>query len=188
MKIVGLVGTIVGSKTRAVMDYTAKVLCEKYPGVGVKLIDLAQLDVSFSDGRNYTDYEGDTRYITTTMMEADAIIIVTPVFQASIPGTLKNVFDLLPYNAFQDKVVSFVVTAGTPKHYLVCEQQLKPILSYMKAQIVQSYVFVEDKDFLQQEIINEDVLIRIHRLVEDTVLLTQTFKHVLKSKEDNQQF
>lgn len=50
-------------------------------------------------------------------------------FQASIPATLKNVFDLLPVNAFRDKVVSIIVTAGTPKYYMMVEQQLKPILS-----------------------------------------------------------
>ena len=60
----------------------------------------------FSDGRNYWEYEGDTKYVTETIMAADAIIIGTPVFQASIPAHLKNIFDLLPVNAFRDKVVS----------------------------------------------------------------------------------
>jgi len=80
-------------------------------------------------------------------MEADALIIGTPIFQASIPATLKNIFDLLPVNAFRDKVVSMLVTAGSPKHYLIAEQQLKPILAYMKAHIVPTYVFIEEKDY-----------------------------------------
>jgi FMN reductase len=72
------------------------------------------------------DYEGDTAFVTKKIMEADAIVIGTPIFQASIPATLKNIFDLLPVNAFRDKVVSVLVTAGSSKHYLVPEQQLKP--------------------------------------------------------------
>src|SRR5690625_6434899 len=100
------------------------------------------------------------------MMQADAIIIGTPIFQASIPATLKNIFDLLSPNAFLDKMVGIFVTAGTPKHYLVVEQQLKPILAFMKAQIVQSYVFIEESDFYNKEIIDEDVLFRLNRLVE----------------------
>ena len=47
------------------------------------------------------------------------LIIGTPVFQASIPATLKNIFDLLPVNALQEKIVSMLVTAGSPKHYLI---------------------------------------------------------------------
>ena len=118
-------------------------------------------------------------------MGADAIIIGTPVFQASIPGTLKNIFDLLPVNAFRDKVVSMLVTAGTPKHYLMVEQQLKPILAYMKAQIVQTYVFIEEKDFYRKEITNDDVLFRMERLVEDTVVLTETYRSIREAKEAN---
>ncbi|ETI70087.1 NADPH-dependent FMN reductase [Neobacillus vireti] len=188
MKLVGLSGSKVGSKTRTAMDYTLKSVSEKYPEAEITLLDLAEFDVQFSDGRNYWEYDGDTKYVTETIMGADAIIIGTPVFQASIPGTLKNIFDLLPVNAFRNKVVSMLVTAGTPKHYLMAEQQLKPILAYMKAQIVQTYVFIEEKDFHRKEITNDDVLFRIERLVEDTVVLTDTYKRIREAKEAEYDF
>jgi len=188
MKIVGLSGSIVGSKTRTAMDYMVKEAVSKYPDAEVVLLDLAEYVVQFSDGRNYLEYEGDTGYVTKTIMEADAIIIGTPIFQASIPATLKNIFDLLPVNAFRDKVVSMLVTAGSPKHYLIVEQQLKPILAYMKAQIVQTYVFIEEKDFSRKEIVNDDVLFRIDRLVEDTVVLTETYTTIRETKESKYDF
>lgn len=183
MKIVGLSGSSVGTKTRTAMDYTIKTVKKNYPDTEVTLIDLAEYDVQFSDGRDYWEYEGDTAYVARTVMEADAIIIGTPIFQASIPATLKNIFDLLPVNAFRDKVVSMLVTAGSPKHYLIAEQQLKPILSYMKAQVVQAYVFIEEKDFYRKEITNDDVIFRIDRLVEDTVVLTETYTKIREEKE-----
>jgi FMN reductase len=188
MKIVGISGSNVGSKTRTAMDYTLKIAREKYPDADITLLDLADYEIVFSDGRNYWEYEGDTKYVTETIMAADAIIIGTPVFQASIPATLKNIFDLLPVNAFRDKVVSMLVTAGTPKHYLMVEQQLKPILAYMKAQIVQTYVFIEEKDFHRKEMTNDDVLFRIERLVEDTVVLTETFTSIREAKEAEYDF
>ncbi len=183
MKIVGLSGSKIGTKTRIAMEYALKILKDKYPTVETTLIDLAEYDVQFSDGRAYWEYEGDTKFVAETIMDADAIIFGTPIFQASIPATLKNIFDLLPEGAFQDKVASIIVTAGTPKHYLVAEQQLKPILSYMKAQIVQSYVFIEAKDFYRKQIINDDILFRLERLVEDTVMLTETFAKMKEKKE-----
>ncbi|WP_332238606.1 NADPH-dependent FMN reductase [Sporolactobacillus sp. KGMB 08714] len=183
MKIVGLSGSKIGNKTRTAMDCALKVLKENYPDVDASLIDLAEYEVQFSDGRNYLEYEGDTRYVAQSLMEADALIIGTPVFQASIPATLKNVFDLLPVNAFREKVAAMIVTAGSPKHYLVAEQQLKPILAYMKAQIVQTYVFIEEKDFYRKEIKNDDILYRINRLAEDTVLLTKTYGRLRKERE-----
>jgi FMN reductase len=188
MKIVGLSGSKVGTKTCTAMKYTLETLTKKYPNAQVTLIDLAEYDIQFSDGRNYLEYEGDTGYVTRTIMEADAIIIGTPIFQASIPATLKNIFDLLPMNAFRDKIVSILVTSGTTKHYLIAEHHLKPILSYMKAQIVQTYVFIEEKDFHRNEIINDDVLFRIERLVEDTVVLTETYGRIRKAKEAEYDF
>ena len=188
MKIVALAGSIVGSKTKTAMVKVVELLNNKYPEHEVTLLDLAEYKLVFSDGRNYFEYDGDTKFVTETIMAADALVIGTPTFQASIPATLKNIFDLLPVNAFRDKVVSTVVTAGTPKHYLMVEQQLKPILAYMKAHIVPTYVFIEEKDFLRKEIINDDVLFRLERLVEDTVMVADAFVEIRKKKDAEYDF
>lgn len=183
MKIVILSGSTVGTKTRTAMDEILHVTEQQYPDAHVTLLDLADYELVFSDGRPYFDYDGDTKHVTETLMTADAIMIGTPVFQAAIPASLKNVFDLLPHEAFRDKVVSMVVTAGTAKHYLMAEQQLKPILAYMKAHIVPGYVFIEEKDFDRKSIVNEDILFRMERLVEDTVMYVDAHANIRKIKD-----
>jgi len=183
VKIVVLSGSNIGTKTRTAMNYVVKVLMDKYSEHDVTLLDLAELDMMFSDGRNYMEYDGDTKYIAETMMLADAIVIGTPIFQASIPASLKNVFDILPEAAFQEKVVSIVVTAGSSKHYLIAEQQVKPILSFMKANTVQQYVFLETKDFHRGTIVNDDVLFRLDRLVEDTMMSRKVLEAIQEEKE-----
>lgn len=188
MKVVLLSGSTIGSKTRTAMDYIYKIMNDKYADVEITLVDLAEFEMVFSDGRNYWEYEGDTKLVLETIMAADAIIIGTPTFQASIPATLKNIFDLLHVNALRDKVVGMFVTAGTAKHYLMVEQQLKPILSYMKAHIVPTYVFIEEKDFYRKEIVNDDVHFRMDRLVEDTVLLVKAYKEIREIKDEEYGF
>src|SRR5699024_8240612 len=124
MNVVGIGGSIVGSKTRGAMGKVSREVSEKYPDVDFTLLDLADSELEYSDGRHYLKYDGDTTYVVEQILEADAIIIGTPIFQASIPGTLKNIFDLLPEQGLRDKVVSMVVTAGSSKHFLIAEQQL----------------------------------------------------------------
>lgn len=188
MKVVAISGSTIGSKTKTAMLKVIAIFKQKYPQHEVILLDLAEYKIEFSDGRNYFDYGGDTKYVTETIMAADALIIGTPVFQASIPATLKNIFDLLPIHAFRDKVASIVVTAGTSKHYLMAEQQLKPILAYMKAHTVPTYVFIEEKDFLRKEIINDDIIFRIERLVEDIVLTVEAFEAIHAIKDAKYDF
>lgn len=188
MKIVVLSGSTIGSKTRTAMNQVMKTIEEANPEAEGTLIDLADYDLVFSDGRDYREYKGDTQYVAETIMAADALIVGTPIFQASIPGALKNVFDLLPQDGLRDKVASILVTAGSTRHYLIAETQLKPILAYMKAQIVQSYTFLDERDFFRKEIVNDDAFFRIERLVEDTIVLTQTYKEIKEAKEAEYDF
>ena len=53
----------------------------------------------------------------------------------------------------------------------------------MKGYATQSYVFVEEKDFYRKEIISDDVLFRMNRLVEDTVSLTKALEQQRVEKE-----
>lgn len=184
MKIVGISGSTTGSKTKIAMTYVMQRLQEQYPDIDQELLDLAEMDIVFSDGRNYMDYEGDTKYLTETIMQADALIIGTPTFQASIPAPLKNVFDLLPINAFQGKTVGLIATAGSAKHFLMAEHQLKPILIYMKSTLVPNYVFIEEQDYYRKQIVSDDILLRLNQLVAETVDTLYAKEYLRKSREE----
>ncbi|TFJ92669.1 NADPH-dependent FMN reductase [Lentibacillus salicampi] len=183
MKIAGIAGSVVGSKTRIAVEQILNKMKNDYQEVDTTLIDLSDYELVFSDGRDYRDYSGDTKWVLEEIMAADAYIIGTPIFQASIPGALKNLFDLLPNEAFREKVVGIVATAGSAKHYLVPEHQLKPILSYMKAVIIPKYVFVEEKNYYQKKIVDDDAIFRLHQLADDLVHGINVFSEIQQEKD-----
>lgn len=183
MKTVFLSGSRVGTKTLISMNTLKTMYQEKYPDHECSFLDLKELDIAFSDGRNYLDYEGDTGFVAKEIMSADILFIGSPIFQASIPATLKNIFDLLPQKALENKTVGIVMTAGSQKHYLVAEIQLKPILSYMKANIVPNYVFIEDVDFVNKQLQNDDVFFRLDNLIENTVILAESYQLIREKAE-----
>ncbi|MEG0328471.1 MAG: NAD(P)H-dependent oxidoreductase [Erysipelothrix sp.] len=162
MIILGIVGSVFGSKTKIALNNI-----EFSDSVEYRIVDLSELTLDFADGRDFRDYEGDTKIIIEMILEADGIVIGTPVFQSSIPGALKNIFDLLPIDSIKDKPIGMVVTAGSSRHYLVAEYQLKPILNYMKASIIEKYVFLEGRDFYKDTIIEDDVHFRLKTLARD---------------------
>lgn len=185
MKVCVISGSVAGNKTRAAAQYTSEYLKTHYASHETTLIDLAQYSVSFSDGRNYLDYTGDTADVVRTVMGSDILLVGSPIYQASIPGALKNVFDLLPTDGLRDKVVGMFITAGSQRHNLIPEMQLKPILSYLKAHIVGTYVFIEDRDFQGSTIAHDDVHFRLQRLIDDALTLARVYEDV-RALQDQQ--
>lgn len=183
MNVVVLAASNVGTKTKTAMSYINKQLEEKHSMHEVSFIDLTEKKIEFADGRNYLEWTGDTFEVTHAIMNADVIYIGFPIFQASIPATLKNVFDLLPVNALLDKTVAIVSTAGSEKHFLVAEMMLKPILNYMKAHVVQTTVFITETAFGRGEIIEDDIIIRLENLTDLTLSIAKAHEQIRLEEE-----
>lgn len=185
MNVAIVSGSVVGSKTRKITTEIKEKINEQYNNYEISYIDLKDYDMPYSDGRNYLDYDAETSHVLNEIMEADVVFIGTPIFQASIPAPLKNLFDLLPPDGFRNKTVAMVVTAGSQRHYLVAEQQLKPILAYMKANIVQGYVYAVDTDFGANGVESEDIHYRIDRLIEAAFNEREAQQHVLRKYDEH---
>lgn len=177
MKLLGISGTIVGSKTAIAVKAVLDVVRREFPDVDVEWLDMRDYNVQFCDGRDPMTYTGDTKKVIDLVMEADFYVIGTPVFQASITGVLKNLFDLVPVSGWYQKVMGFVATGGTYQHYLMVENQLKPIAGFFRAYVAPSYVYLHDDHFNdKKEIADPDVLQRIERLAREIVHMQRSLK------------
>lgn len=177
MKLLGISGTITGSKTKVVVNQVLEEVKKNHPEIEVELFDLKQYDVQFCDGRDPSTYSGDTKTVIDLVLSADFYIIGTPIFQGSLTGVLKNLFDLIPPASLRNKIIGFVATGGTWQHFLVIENQLKPIAGYFRAFVAPSYVYVHNEHFNQtNEITDEDVLERISQLAQEVVFMQKALK------------
>lgn len=172
MKAVGLSGSIIGSKTSICVDEVLKKISMVDPEIETELVDLKDYDVEFVRGVPLSSYNEDTQKVVSKILEADVLVIGTPIYQASIPGVLKNLFDHLPPDVFMGKIVGTVTTGGSDKHFLVTEYQLRPILSYFKAIISTNNVFIHNSCFdINNVIIDKEVQSRMYKLAEELVTL-----------------
>lgn len=71
---------------------------------------------------------------------------------------------------------------------MIPEMQLKPILAYMKANIVPNYVFLLDIELIDDEITSDDVHFRMDTLIEDTMILAEAYQEVWEKQEDSYGF
>lgn len=175
MKLLGISGTIIGSKTVKVVEKALEEAKRLHPDIEVELLDLKQYNIEFCDGRKPSDYNEDTQKAIKLISSADAYIIGSPIFHGTFPGTLKNLLDLNAPEVFRRKVMGFIATGGNDQHYLALENQLKPIASYFKAYAATEYVFAHNKDFNKNnEIISPELLENIRNLADEVCKLHQS--------------
>lgn len=79
--------------------------------------------------------------------EANALIVVTPVFKASYSGLFKSFWDLVEDGSLAGKPVLIAATGGTARHSLMLETAMRPLFSYLKATVAPSGVFAATDDF-----------------------------------------
>ncbi|CAM3805618.1 FMN reductase [Smaragdicoccus niigatensis] len=79
--------------------------------------------------------------------QADGIIAVTPVFAASYSGLFKMFIDILDPDSLNGIPVLIAATAGTARHSLVLDFAMRPLFTYLRANVIPTGVFAATEDF-----------------------------------------
>ena len=82
-----------------------------------------------------------------TVIEADAVVFVTPIFTAGVSGLAKSFLDVLDKDALADMPVLLGATGGTARHSLAIDHALRPVFAYLRAAIVPTGVFAATDDW-----------------------------------------
>ncbi len=189
MKIVLINGSIVGEKPKVLLKLIENYMEEGNHPYQIDYLQLDQLSLELADGRASEQYNEDTQKAISKMEESDGYIIATPIFQGSIPGALKNLFDLISPNTMRYKPVSVVANGGTFQHHLVVENQLKPILDYFRSFVTPNYVYTHSEHFSPaNEMISEDVASRLQEMIRIFDLYMKMSEEARKGNELHSEF
>ena len=78
------------------------------------------------------------------------MLIGAPVYRASFPGVLKNLLDITPVEALQNKPVGILAMGGSAHHYLAIDTQLRAVLGWFGALVAPTSVYVTGSDFKEE--------------------------------------
>jgi MsuE subfamily FMN reductase len=157
------------SKSRVALEAALSFAAGAHCDVFTDLIALDEVRLEFCDGRDPASYGEATREVVDRIGSADALIVASPIYRGSYPGVLKNLFDLIPSNALEGKVVGLIATAGTPHHFLAIEQELKPLMGFFRAVVVPTAVFAREDHFADGLLIEESIVERLNQLAQTVV-------------------
>jgi len=82
-----------------------------------------------------------------TVVSADALIAVTPIFSTSYSGLFKSFIDVLDPDSLTGKPVLIGANAGTARHSLAIDYAIRPLFAYLHAEAVSTGVFAASSDW-----------------------------------------
>jgi FMN reductase len=81
------------------------------------------------------------------LREADGIIASTPIYKAGASGLFTSFFHVLDNDLLIAKPVVLAATAGTARHALVVDEQMRSMFAYMRTMTVPTSLFAATEDW-----------------------------------------
>jgi FMN reductase len=78
---------------------------------------------------------------------ADGVIAVTPLFTTTYSGLFKSFVDVLDKDSLIGMPVLLGATGGTPRHSLALDYSVRPLFSYLRADVAPTTVFAATDDW-----------------------------------------
>ena len=139
------------SSTRMLADRlaaaTVRALQEQGVGAQVDVIELRDLahDVTNHLLTGFAPPALETAI--NTVVSADGLIAVTPIFSTSYSGLFKSFIDVLDPDALTGTPVLIGANAGTARHSLAIDYAIRPLFTYLHAEPVTTGVFAASSDW-----------------------------------------
>ena len=166
-------GTGDPSSTRLLADRTAERATALAAGHGntvtVSAIELREISGDISTALVSQLVKPKLQQAITALGEADGIIASTPVYKAGPSGLFTSFFDVLDNDLLIAKPVVLAATAGTARHALVADDQMRPLFAYLRTMTVPTSLFAAPEDWADPAL-NQ----RIDRAARELVLLMES--------------
>lgn len=143
------IGVIVGSLAKASINRKLAGALEKLAPEGMAFVDIS-IDLPLYSYDYDADYPKAGKDLKAAIEGADGILIVTPEYNRSIPGGLKNALDWAsrPWgkNSFAGKPVAVIGTSPGAIGTAVGQGALRPVLGFLNvAQMNQPEAYIQFK-------------------------------------------
>jgi FMN reductase len=144
-------GTSDPSATRMLADRIAQraadLAGERGHGVTTSVVDLRELATEVTTAMVTQLVGPKLRAAIDALAVADGIVAGTPVYKAGASGLFTSFFQVLDNDLLIARPVVLSATAGTARHALVIDDQLRSLFAYLRTTIVPTSVFAAPEDW-----------------------------------------
>jgi FMN reductase len=112
-----------------------------------RMVDLAHLATDIAKALTSGFPSETLRAVIEDLATADAVVAATPVYKAGISGLFKAFVDILDNDLLVAKPVLLAATAGTARHAMVVDEQMRPLFAFMRTLTIPTSVFAAPEDW-----------------------------------------
>jgi FMN reductase len=171
--VVVTAGTSDPSSTRMLADQVAQRVADlagrRGNEVATRVIDLRELATEITTAMLSQLVGPKLQKAIDALAEADGIVASTPVYKAGASGLFTSFFQVLDNDLLIAKPVVLAATAGTSRHALVVDDQLRSLFAYLRTIVVPTSLFAAPEDW-GDPALNK----RVDRAVLELVLLLES--------------
>jgi len=139
------------SSTRLLADRTADRVAALAASHGhpvtVSVIELREIAADISAALTSALITPKLRQAITALGEADGIIAAAPVYKAGASGLFTSFFQVLDNDLLIAKPVVLAATAGTARHALVVDDQMRAQFAFLRTMTVPTSLFAAPEDW-----------------------------------------
>ena len=144
-------GTSDPSSTRMLADQLAQRVTDlasrRGREVTTRVIDLRELATEITTAMVSQLVGPKLQQAVAALGEADGIVASTPVYAAGASGLFTSFFQVLDNDLLIAKPVVLAATAGTARHALVVDEQLRSLFAYLRTTVVPTSLFAAPEDW-----------------------------------------
>jgi FMN reductase len=144
-------GTGDPSSTRLLADRTAQrvaaVAAESGETLDIRVIDLREIAVEVTTALVSQHVGPALRAAMDAVSSADGVVAATPVYAAGPSGLFTSFFQVLETDMLIGTPVVLAATAGTGRHALVADDQMRGMFGYLRAMTVPTALFAAPEDW-----------------------------------------
>ncbi len=115
--------------------------------VAVGVIDLREIAADISTALVSQLITPRLQRAISVLRQADGLIASTPVYKAGPSGLFKSFFDVLDDDLLIGKPVLLAASAGTARHALVADGEMRSMFAYLRALTVPTSLFAAPEDW-----------------------------------------
>ncbi|MGQ4666584.1 NADPH-dependent FMN reductase [Metabacillus halosaccharovorans] len=159
-------------RTKMAATYMAKVYKAEH-------FDLSEKEFPLFNGEEAASQHQHVQELRKLVLEADAIVLLSPEYHNAMSGALKNALDFLSSEHFSHKPVALVAVAGGGKGGINALNNMRTVMRGLYAHSIPKQVVLDPNcfDYERKELHSESSLL-IEQLIKELTVYTEAIQNI----------